>query len=124
MAKKMSLESQMETLKEQMPDLYEHYIATKNKAEQNRAEADLFKSALAEASTSRSSPLLMEPGRNYVKEIVEVIAERTKGTKEPEIFVKDGELAASFDNFGPRYWLRISAPQRRLKARTGPRKIT
>jgi len=116
MISKKLLESQLEELKSAMPDVYASFMAAQAEAE----EAKILKKAMAESSEFRTRPVIMDPERNYEEEITKVVTDRCKGTKDPEISLKDGEIAVMFDNFGPMFKLRISAPLRRFKPKTGP----
>jgi hypothetical protein len=72
--------------------------------------------ALREASQKRSAPLMMDPDRDYKKEVYDMIKERFKGSKDPEFQVINGALVVLFPDYGPKYKLVLHGPMRRLRS--------
>ena len=75
----------------------------------------MLSAAAREASASRSAPVIMDPDRDYIREVLEAIANRTKGLKDPEFQYNNGQLLVIFDDLGPKYKLKVYGPIRRMR---------
>jgi len=104
----------VEALKQQLKELTR---------ERNQAIAEKQKvlKRVLQSRATRSTLMIVDEDRDYVKELQTIILERLGGSANPTFMLKNDEIVVRFDEIGPQFKLVIRGPLKRIKASPGLR---